>query len=193
MSRLPRICAAASVVAAFQFGLANAQDTVTHTYVVEGPGKTKCVEFADYPKGDARVGNLAAWLSGYMTAHHRLSDDIFDLTPWQTPSVLLGLLAQYCAANPDSMVEEGAQDLVDYLYPRAMRSASDVVAMRKGDEMVLLYETVLKQVRVALWDAGYARGGSEKALAEDLAAYQAAEGLKVTGLPDQATIARLLK
>ncbi len=193
MLNFTKLCTAAHVAVVVLLGPAMAQNSEGHTYVIEGPGKTECAQFSSYEGSDNRVRDVASWLSGYLTAHHRLSADIFDLSPWQTPGVLVGLLRQYCDANPDSYVEEGAQDLVEYLTPRALRAPSEVVAMRKAEELVLLYEAVLRQVRTALSQAGFAPGTSEVGLAEALEAYQSSESLPVTGLPDQATLARLLR
>jgi hypothetical protein len=172
---------------------AQAQQHVTRPYVVEGPGRATCADFVAWAPGgeERRLG--AAWLTGYMTAHHRLMPGVFDLTAWQTPALLMGLMEQYCTSNPDAIVERGAQELVAYLTPRALTEEAELVAVRNGSAVVLVYRPVLTQVRDGLEGAGFAAASDEAGLIAALTAYQTAQGLEPTGLPDQATLARLLK
>lgn len=162
-------------------------------YVVEGPGRMACSDFSGLdPAGDQARG-VAAWLTGYMTAHQRLMSDVFDLTPWQTVPVLLSLLRQYCDANGEAKVEEGAQQLVAYLRPGALTEPAKVVAVGSGKNVVLLYAPVVAEVRKKLSEAGHRAGPSMEELADALRAYQAENDLPQTGLPDQSTLVTLLR
>ena len=58
---------------------------------------------------------------------------------------------------------------------------------------VLLYVPVIARVRAALSEIGYQGGSTDFELIAALKAYQQDQGLDVTGLPDQATLARLLR
>ena len=173
-----------------------AQDAaaVGQPYVVEGPGRAACSTYVDQdPAGDARR-LTAAWLTGYLTAHHRLIPDVFDLSAWQSPAVLLSLLTQYCAANPDQIVEKGAQELVGYLLPRALTEPAEVIAFETPEgQGVLIYVPVVAQLRTALTEAGHPSGPDVPDIIAALRAYQEASGLDSTGLPDQPTLARLLQ
>lgn len=161
-------------------------------YVVEGPGRAACADFVAWEADSDARRLAAAWLTGYLTAHHRFLPDVFDLTAWQSPGLLLGLLEQYCAAHPDAILERGAQDLVAYLVPRALTEPSEPVALRNGTAVVLVYPPVLTRLRAALRAAGHPAGPGDAGLSAALTEFQAAMDMDQTGLPDQKTLARLL-
>jgi len=163
------------------------------SYAIDGPGAMRCADFVkdfDNPKVQRDV---AIWTSGYLTAHQRLISQVYDLTPWQTPGVLLGMLKQFCTDRPQARVERGVAELVGYLLPRALKNPEQVVAVGTGSSTVLLYVSVVKQVRERLGQEGFAAGPSLSDLAKSLADWQSAHGLPATGLADQATLVKLLK
>lgn len=170
-----------------------AENHAVREYVVEGPGRITCADFNSLEADAPPIIAVSSWLNGYLTAHNRLSNDIFDLTPWQTSPILMSLLAQYCASNPDQIVERGAQELVAYLTPDALREQSDVVAVGQGSDVVLLYVRTVREIRQRLADEGFPPANSMESLLEAIAAFQAQNGLPVTGLPSQNTLAILLR
>lgn len=172
---------------------AMAENHAMRDYVVEGPGRMTCADLNDAEAGAPRIIAVSSWLNGYLTAHNRLSNDIFDLTPWQTPPILMSLLAQYCGANPDQIVERGAQELVAYLAPNALREPSEVVAVGQGSDVVLLYVRTVADIRQRLSEEGFPPAVSMESLVEAIAAFQEQNGLPVTGLPSSNTLALLLR
>lgn len=165
----------------------------TNSYAIDGPGAMRCADFVksfDKPKVQRDV---AIWTSGYLTAHQRLIPKVYDLTPWQTPGVLLGLLKQFCTDRPQARIERGVAELVGYLLPRALKAPEKVVAVGTDGSTVLLYVSVVKQVRERLGQDGFAAGPSLADLAKSLADWQKAHGLPATGLADQPTLVKLLK
>ncbi len=190
--RVHPICALAILIAGAL--PVQAQDVTAQPYMVEGPGRQVCSDFSTQdPTGDGRR-LAAAWLTGYLTAHQRLIPDVFDLSAWQSPALLLSLLDQYCAANPDQIVELGAQELVGYLLPRALTEPAEAIAVENEDgQGVLIYLPVMAHIREALAAQGHASGSDVSEIVAALRAYQASNGLEPTGLPDQPTLARLLQ
>jgi len=162
-------------------------------YAVEGPGRLACSEFNTLAPTDVVHRDVGVWLTGYMTAHHRLLPQTFDLSPWQTPETLLGMLAQYCEANPKQVVERGAQELVSYLAPKRVQKEALPLMQRSGDTVTLLYEEVLDGAAEALDAAGFPIGSGEAALADSVLQFQKQQGLPETGALDQPTLARLLR
>lgn len=161
-------------------------------FAQEGPGRLTCAKgFPEAPQGE-ETRLLAAWLTGYVTAHNQLLPDTFDLTPWQTPASLLSLLKQYCDANPDDTVTKAAQALVSYLQDQRLTEEARPVLLGVSDEQVVLYDAVVLQARTRLTEAGFAPGPSVEDLADAVRDFQAANDLPVNGLLDQATLARLL-
>jgi len=162
-------------------------------YAVEGPGRLTCADFNALEPDDPLRRDLAVWLSGYMTAHHRLLPETFDLTPWQNPATMLAMVAQYCQANPDRIAERAAQELVSFLAPRRIRTETPALMQRAGDQVTLLYQEVLDKAAAALGEAGFPVTAGEDGLANAVRGYQQREGLPETGALDQSTLARLLR
>lgn len=161
-------------------------------YAVDGPGAMRCADFTAKADDAETTREVAIWLAGYLTAFQRLMPNVYDLTPWQGPGVLVGLLQGYCEANDQARVEQGASKLIGDLAPKAIRGAAKRVTLGTGDKVVVLYAPVVAEIRERLAAAGHPPGPTEADLAAALAAYQAEKGLAVTGLADQATLVILL-
>ncbi len=172
-------------------GPASAAD-VEGRFSIEGVGKMACARFAEVHDADApEIGAVAAWVDGYVTAHNRLMRETFDLTPWQTSRVVLAQLGQYCVANPDASLEAGASELIAYLGADRLRMAEDIVGLSNGRNAVFAYASVIASVESALGDRGHPIGSGENATSKALEAFQRAQRMEVTGLPDQNTLLRL--
>ncbi len=192
--RAPVLALAVLAGAALPLAAAAQTAAAASPYVVEGPGRTGCADLAAQEPGTEARRLTAAWLTGYLTAHHRLMPEVFDLSAWQSPALMLALVDQYCAAHPDAFVERAAQELVAYLLPRALTEPAEVVSVEHDGRMTLLYLPVLAQIAERLTAEGHPPAGPGPAdLPPALLAYQAAAGLDPTGLPDQDTLARLLR
>lgn len=184
---------ASAISVALAFSLGGAALAQSKPYVVEGPGRMVCEDVSRTASSDPKVQAVSIWLTGYLTAHNRLIEKVFDLTPWQTQPVLMSLLLQYCKANPQHVVEKGAQELVAYLIPNALQKEAEVVAVGSGSDVVLLYLPVVANIRDKLKLEGYLPGTSMESLLQSIKAFQTKNGLSATGLPDQKTLTLLLK
>ena len=162
-------------------------------YAVEGPGRLSCADLTALPPDDPVRRDLAVWLSGYMTAHHRLLPETFDLTPWQTPNTLMAMVAQYCQANPSQITERAAQELVSFLAPHRVQTETPALVQRSGDQVTVLYQEVLDRAVAALAGAGFPVAAGADGLTQAVGQFQNREALPVTGALDQATLAILLK
>lgn len=162
-------------------------------FALEGPGRISCATYNTlYAKPDAHLNILAGWTVGYLSAHQRLLEDTFDLTPWQTTGSIMGLLAQYCRANPDAPYETGIQALIIQMEPTRLTAESPLVKLEISDKAAVLYQDTLQHLRAALHQAGFHDIDSARTLSAALTAYQTQENLPVTGQPDQTTLAHLL-
>lgn len=162
-------------------------------YAVEGPGRLTCSDLTALEPADPMRRDLAVWMTGYLTAHHRLLSETFDLTPWQTPGTVLAMVEQYCTANPEAIAERAAQELVSHLGLQRVESETPVLMQRAGDQVTLLYEGVIESATAALAAQGFAAEPGEEGLAGAVRGFQRSEGLAETGALDQATLARLLR
>ena len=162
-------------------------------FVIEGPGRLSCAAFVAPDVTDQTRRDVATWMSGYLTAQHYLLASTFDLTPWQTPSTVGALLTQYCRANPDNVVADGALELVRFLAPNRLQQQTEVVSIPNGSDVTILYLTVVQEARRALQELGYSAGESAEELAESVRAFQTDRGLPASGSLDQPTLLRLFQ
>ena len=165
----------------------------TGVFAQEGPGRLSCERAFSKDETGEQARLVAAWVTGFVTAHNALLDDTFDLTPWQTPATLLSLLNQFCTANPDKSVTDGMLQLVEYLKPGRLENAAKLVVLGTEGKQTILYDAVVVQARERLALAGFPPGPTLEDLANAITAYQSDTGLEATGLLDQRTLARLLQ
>lgn len=182
----------AAALAAGLAGAAHAADG-DGRYGIDGAGRLKCEAFAkarQAENADYRV--FAGWVDGYVTAFNHFQADTFDLTPWQSLELILAKLARYCDDNPGETFVAGLNLLAQALYDERLTAASPVVQARAGTQAVILYEAMLPRIHAALKTRGYKPGGEDgrftEAMSGALRAFQKAEGLPTSGLPDQPTL-----
>ncbi|MEM1074211.1 MAG: hypothetical protein AAGI36_07130 [Pseudomonadota bacterium] len=162
-------------------------------YAVEGTGRLICKDMVAASGNVQTMRDLAAWMTGYMTAHNRLVPDTFDLTPWQTPGAQVFLVNQYCQSNPEDTVEQAAKNLVAFLVDDRLVTASTPVSQGVGSQITLIYPEVMEQAISALVEAGHTPSSGNEGLAAAIRAYQADVGITQSGLFDQSTLARLFE
>ena len=162
-------------------------------FAVDGIGRAACsdliaaVETEDLPALNA----FGSWTSGFLSATNALSDQTFDVTPWQTEALILTQLRNFCAQNPDTLFVRAVGRLVQSLAPARLVASSKMQTVGEGDEAIALYQTVVQGVRDALTEAGFPPAEGDAGLAQALTDYQADRGIEQTGLPDQRTLTTL--
>lgn len=162
-------------------------------YFVEGAGQITCEDYLGYTQSQGpELGQIAAWLNGYLTAHNKLQDGTFDKTPWQTIEVLVYQLQQFCNANKDARFERGAAELMTFLEPNRITEYEELAPVANGENTVYLYESVIQRVRDALGKTGIDVAPTENGLSDAIRAFQATDArLPQDGLPDQNTLLQL--
>jgi hypothetical protein len=162
-------------------------------FAAKGAGQTTCQQFLTSmeEKGDD-LRLYAGWVDGYVTAFNMLRDETFDIAPWQSTELLVLKLQAFCRANPESPFMDGMNQLALALYPDRLTEPSEIVSVQVGAQRGLLYRAVLDRVEAKLRDLGHLaespEGDPAVASVEAIRAFQTAQGVPVTGLPDQATL-----
>lgn len=163
-------------------------------FAIDGVGGAPCIQFTEASrdiKGQV-YAVYAGWTMGYVTAHNRLVDDTFDLTPWQAVEVLLAQVGSFCKANPETSYESALAELVKFLEAKRMKVADEVIQFQHQGQAVVIYKSILTQASEALAAQGYPNDGTPDAMTAAISDFQGKEGLPVTGLPDVNVLARLL-
>ena len=166
-------------------------------YAIKGGGRMTCDTFQKArAENSSNLLIFGGWIEGYVSAVNNYEKNTYDMTPWQTTELLLGLIAAGCENNPDARFVDVVGALFKQLYPQRVQSESPIGKFEVGETGIFMYQAVLKSVQTALnaagYDVGTPTGLAGPETVEALVAYQKANGLKETGLPDQATLYALL-
>lgn len=168
-------------------------------FAVDGIGAASCDNFltavAERDTSRVDLDRFIGWTDGFITGMNVLSSDTFDLTPWQSIDVILLQMQAFCTENPETPYVNGLGQLVSVLSENRVETSSEMVQIRVGDQAVFLYEQTIADIHAALTAQGYTDLGPSdsftEALGQGLQAFQADQGLTVTGLPDQPTLLAL--
>jgi hypothetical protein len=137
------------------------------------------------------------WLEGYLSAANELTPGVFDVTFWRERDLLAALLAANCRAEPEKRFGVVVRAMVQALRQNPLAERSDMVEARIGERGVPIYRATLRKVEEALAargiDPGELDGRWDDSLRQAIVEFQRSqEELTPTGLPDQATLAKLL-
>lgn len=171
----------------------------TGQFAIKGGGAQTCDVFAAAHTAQSRdLLIYGGWVEGYATGLNQFQADSFDVLPWQTTELLLGLLASYCRTQPQERLIDALNRLVREVFPQRLTAPSPIVSVQDGARTTLHYAAVLDRVAGALRDQGFDPGTAPAGqafppgLAAALRAFQTTKGLSPTGLPDQQTLFELL-
>ena len=166
-------------------------------FAVEGIGGSTCESFvaAKSESSDA-YWMFLGWLDGYMTGINQYAPETYDITPWQSQNLLAALFEKFCARNPGANFFAVANKMVVELRDDRLRESSAAIVAAVGERTIGLYRETLRRVQVRLEEGGHYQGEVDGLFGPKtrraLESYQKQVGLTVTGLPDQATLFRLL-
>ena len=188
--------AAAAALALWLPGHAFAADA-GGAFAVRGAGTAPCAKFTKDKASDSRDFYVfAGWLDGYLSATNQMRPETFDLAPWQTTELLLRLLDDYCARNPEVGFALAARRLSEALDGEKLAATSELRRVEHKGRFTLIYAEVLKRVQERLrqlkFYAGPADGAFGPQTREAIERFQAERKFEATGLPDQRTLAALL-
>ncbi len=167
------------------------------SYALHGIGALPCGELVSRIKDDTTSREqLAGWLLGYVSATNRLSAKTYDALPTQQVGALAELVGSVCGANPRSLVETAAFSVLRALDAARATAESPLLTATVNGKSVVLRKAALISVQESLIQRkllkAKATGDFGKATEQALRDFQKAQGLAETGLPDMASMLRLL-
>lgn len=166
-------------------------------FAIKGMGPATCQRFVAARNAQSReYFQFGGWINGYLSATNRYEQQTFDVVPWQSTGLLAGWLARFCQRNPDAPFVRAVAMMVNTLGKERLTARSELVEAQVGDQVVYIYESILRRVQERLSERGHytgaATGNFDSQTREALERFQREAGLKLTGLPDQPTLAKLL-
>ena len=162
-------------------------------YAISGAGTLTCERFREAQSTDVEdYRHFGSWMSGYFTAFNEISDDTFAIIPWQSADLIALIVHDYCGKNPESRFAHAIGSIAKTLYDQRLRESSTSLAFDDSGAERTIYKEVLLRAQSRLASAGFysitPNGRLDDLTRAALEAYQSANELEVTGLPNQDTL-----
>jgi peptidoglycan hydrolase-like protein with peptidoglycan-binding domain len=171
-------------------------ETSSGDFAVYGWGARDCTTIVTMLEGDQAAqaqGQIAEWISGYISSQNRVRDSVYDLTPIKTHYPLVSLARNICANNSDQLLENVVYALVEGFSALRLPTNGPVVSLSHKGKTVSVNEMTLLSVQkflisVDLLEVGSADGKFGAKTAEALEKWQYSANLTPNGLPDMMTL-----
>lgn len=167
-------------------------------FAIKGIGLASCEIFLEARQASTpQYHQLGGWLNGYLTATNRYEANTYDLASWQSTAVLTSWLASFCERYPDAQFIQAVTSLVNVLGADRLQSYSEFVKAESEAGIEYVYQETLRRTQEQLVELGYLTespsGVFDDATMTALMRYQKGSELEPTGLPNQATLIKLLQ
>lgn len=167
-------------------------------FAVKGAGMTKCERFLEEWKDGSKVFYAyGGWIEGYLTATNQYLPQTYDITSWETTTLLAALLAEHCKKDPEMPFIRAVRSMVAALRQERLTESSELVLAEQNGKGVRLYAEVIRGMQTRLAQQGLYSGTVDGIYNDSTAAavrdYQGREGIEQSGLPDQTTLIKLMR
>lgn len=167
------------------------------SHAVKGAGLGTCTQFLKSRKAKSRDYFLyAGWLDGYLSGFNQYHKQTYDIAPWQTTELLLGLLASHCNKVPDDPYFTAVNRMLPVLFKYRLIEKGEVLQISKGSKGQIIHKDVIKLAQIALKQKGFYHGKADGNYTNDvssaLALFQKKTKIAQTGMPDANTLYALL-
>ncbi len=162
-------------------------------FALKGVGQASCQRFLDEREAQSSAYiRFVGWTHGYLSAYNQLSEATADIIPWQSAGLIDALLARYCKEHPEVQYARAVSALTVAWRPTRLKEASERIEVEAHGESVTLYKAILRRLQQSLADLGHYGGAIDgiygPVTRKAIEAFQEANDLKMTGLPDQRTL-----
>lgn len=167
-------------------------------FAIKGAGLASCQDYASARAEQSQlVYSLLGWLDGYLTAYNQLSPNTFDVAAWESTDLFARILDSHCEKHPDDRFFTVARAIVAQIADQRLQKNSPLIPVQRGEQGLLIYQETLRRVQEKLSGRGHYAGEIDGQFGDQtrtaLEAFQAEQGLAVSGLPDQATLWKLFR
>lgn len=170
--------------------------TQSGDFAIYGWGARDCnavVATLEGEQGAQARGQLAEWISGYVSARNRVGDGVYDMTPIKSHYPLVALARNICTNNSDQLFEAVVDAMLTSFSSLTLSENSPVSELSRNERSATVNESTLLKVQQFLIDEGLLAEGSADGkygpkTATAIEAWQEEVGMTVTGLPGVATL-----
>jgi len=197
MKHARKMAAALCLTASFATGVAQADDG-NGNYILRGVGAQSCKSFVEAEQTSPEaVSPYVNWMEGYISGLNRFQHETFDAAPVIASSNVGALVRNLCSVEPDIRFETAIARLMAFFKPYRIQNQSQLIEMTVGDASAAVRQETLRWMQEKLTEKGLFSGDINGLFGSDtrsaLSAYQQAQGLNVTGVPDTRTIMRFIQ
>ncbi|GGW57663.1 peptidoglycan-binding domain-containing protein [Alishewanella tabrizica] len=173
--------------------VANPADSAGN-FAIEGIGGLDCIRFVQAKENkESAYFHFGGWIEGFISASNKHSDRIYDLTPWQTTETIATIVYTACKKQPKANFATVVDGVVGQLSLNALTKESALITLKHGKFEVKVRTKIYHDVELRLRQLKYLDGeANNKKIIEALKKYQSSNNLRVTGLPDQYTLWKIL-
>ncbi len=188
----------AAIAASSLSSAAFANETPEGAFAVEGAGRVDCAAFmsARANKSSPEYQRIIGFLEGYLSAANRYEPNTFDLTPWHNATAFDIILNSHCSEHSQDTVISVVMRMVNGLKPFRIAQFSPMVEVGDDTHRTYVYEAILNRAQAALKTRGLYEGEESGSFTPEmrdaLREFQRQSSLDATGIPDPATLWRLL-
>ena len=164
-------------------------------FAAKGAATRSCEKFSeDYTSKNQDYYLYGGWLEGYITGFNSFQSNTYDITPWQSVELLLGIIHRECKNKASHRFIEVANSVIQTVAPLRLTSASELEQITYNGQVSYHYAKVLLDMYERLHGMGYLAESLSnepaftQAHSDALIAYQKARDITPTGFPDQMTL-----
>ena len=127
-------------------------------FVLKGEGNATCAQFIDAAtNSEPQLAGFGGFVNGYTSAYNQISDETFDVWPWQTIDTILLIALQRCRQSPDMQFGSVVMQLTQYLARNRLSQSAVLVDVKgtDGRRAFSLYAPVMEELKQRLEARGY--------------------------------------
>lgn len=189
---------AGATLSMFIGGTANAADT-SGKFAVRGIGGSPCSAFtaALQSKDEGAIKAYISWVLGYYSAYNRMVSGNFDAVPSSDLNAMISIVAGACQRSATVPVEQVTFNVLRSFAPLRLQAESPLVTLTSEGKTLEVREETLKFVERRLKELGHYKGletgKASTQIVQAIKAFQSAQKIPATGLPNLVTLIRIAK
>lgn len=164
---------------------------------IKGAGIGSCQMLVDTVKNKGNIALFAGWMDGFVSASNINAKNTFDFVPWQSTNTLMEAILNYCVKHPKVNFFKATSEMLRALYKNRIVDDAKHVKISIAGKTVFLYAEVINRIQKQLADLklynGKINGKYDSKTQNSMKKFQKEHKLPVNGLPDQRTLAFLLR
>jgi peptidoglycan hydrolase-like protein with peptidoglycan-binding domain len=197
MHHIFRTTAAAALLVTLAAGHAHAADPKGN-YIVRGIGARPCSDYIKAVGASAdQVRPYLSWMEGYLTGINRLQAKTFDVSPVTSAALVGHMVRNFCSTQPELRFETAVAQLMNFFDDYKVPDQSQLVEVTVGDANAAIRQSTLKWMQAQMKAAGFFVGEPDGLYGNStktaLVAYQKANKIPETGVPDSATLVHFVQ